>query len=302
MGLVGNIWGGFKKYTPTGKVLGYLLDPQHGDSSALTDAQKDAKARADALNHERQSYAGPAAPMVNGVSAEPPPGPTYTQPPPTTDTSEIGVPGFGVKKTVTHTPAPVAGPPAPNYIDDTRQRQNQALDLLLGAAQGNTPSQAEIASKAAADRAASQQFGIAAALQGSLSPGATLRQASEGSASILGNNANDLAANRAKEMSDARNQLVSGLGGLRTQENTLGLGQAQMNLDAQLANQRAILAQRGLDNQQINALLAAYVQTLGLSVEQARAIVDANFKNAAADNAGGAALVNGVTGYVTGKR
>lgn len=311
-----------------GDVGDYLFKAKKADQTPLNDAGARARDATDQLGYQRDSYIRTPAPMVQGVSIEPtaaaapgaPPAasPTGLVPPPTGMAQGFGRIGPDGRTPVPSPPpappgmvqmppaGPAAGPPgAPtNYIDPVRNAQGDALGLLHDAALGNQPSAAEIAGKAAADRAASQQFGLAAALQGGMSAGGALRQASEGSAAILGQNANDMAANRAKEIENAQGQLVQGLGGLRKDEFSQASDQAHLNLETQLANQRAELTQRGLDNQQINALLAAQLEAMGIDAKVASAIVDANSKNAAADNAYKSAIINGVmsggTSLVTG--
>lgn len=284
-----------------------LVAPKPTDTTPVKNAAADASARADDFDIERRmKQAMPAAaPQVTGASIEPPrlvtlpPAPPAPPAPPPNGMAQNFGTGNGRSSATPPpaTPAPppggmVDGLPPPNYIDPIRQRQLSALDLLADAAAGKTPSAAELASKAAADRAAAQQFGIAAALQGSMSPGAALRQASEGSAGILSTNATDLGTLRAKETADARNSLVTGLGGVRSEEDKLATDQARMNLDAQITNAKLQLESRGLDQQTIHDLLMARLQEEGYSVELSKAIVDGNAKNAAADNAFKAQLIN----------
>lgn len=297
MGLFGDIENGIGK-------VGTFFAPKKVDTSPVSNAQSAADFAAQQLETERQiKLATPApAPQVAGASIEPPTMVSLPPPPPAPPQAPGMAQGFGTGsgKPFPQTPPPTSAAPPPggmvampppNYIDPVRQRQLDALDLLTSAAKGDQPSAADLASKAAADRAAAQQYGQAAALQGGMSAGGALRMASEGSASILGQNAADRLAGHAKETADARNSLVQGLGGLRTQENTLATDQARMDLDAQINNAKLQLESRGLDQQMVHDLLMARLQEEGYSVDMAKAILDGNEKSAAADNAFKASLV-----------
>jgi hypothetical protein len=150
--------------------------------------------------------------------------------------------------------------------DEIRARQTGALDLLTGAATGAAPSAAVIAGQNAADRAAAQQFGLAAAL-GGRTPGAALRTASMGSAGILNQNAADMAAARAAEMATARQGLVQGLQGVRGQDQQVATDQAQIY------------------NDWLKSLLNAQVGVNSASGAAAGASADAAAKQAASENA-----------------
>lgn len=174
--------------------------------------------------------------------------------------------------------------PIINPSNDVRASILSSLDGMRAAADGTAPSAAIIAGKAAADRAASQQFGQAAALQGALSPGAALRMASEGSAGILGQNANDMAALRATEMAQARGAYSNALSGLRQQDIGLSTDQGRLTMDA---------AQ--LDEERNKNLMMGQLQAMGYSVDAAKAIVDAQARQAASENAYKGGIISSVT-------
>jgi hypothetical protein len=199
--------------------------------------------------------------------------------------------------------APAATPTAPSglvqlnagQIDPVRQQQQQAIAQLQAAAAGQTPSAAELQSQQQGNRAAAQQFGMASALQGGLSPGAALRQASEGAAGVQADVANQGAVLRANEMAGARGQLVQGLAGVRGQEQDLagtnaGLAQqtnlanAGLQQQTNLANLNSQLTTTGQNQDWQKALLAGELQSNQTGASAAGALADANAKNAAAAN------------------
>jgi len=170
-------------------------------------------------------------------------------------------------------------------LDSIRNNQNSAIQQLQQAANGNVPSAAQLQSQQQTDRAAAQQFGMASALQGGMSPGNALRQASEGAASLQADQVNNGAVNRANEMANARQQLVSGIAGQRGQEQDLAGQNAGLIQQSNLANLNANLTTQGQNLQNNQALLGDVNQATGTQVSGAGALADANAKTAAATNA-----------------
>src|SRR5262245_43120589 len=158
-------------------------------------------------------------------------------------------------------------------IDPYAKQQQDAINAIAAASRGEGPSAAELQLRAEADRAAGQQFGLASALQGGLSPGAALRQAQIGSAGVLGEANQQAAILRAKEQADARNALVGALQGVRGQEQELAL-----------SNLRSRLESMGLDQRAIEALLNAQVAATGQGVSAATGIMNADALRAQSAN------------------
>lgn len=296
MGFFGDAW---QKIKDGSDIIAQGLTPAQADNTALNNAQARAYSTADRLGSERSTYRPPSAPMVQATSVEPrqaagggPPGgaaagigPPGSRPPAGRTAAQMmnGQSPLGRGPQVLGGVQQLAPPPSP--LSDARSQQNAALDMIRSAALGQQPSAAEIAGRAAASRAAAQQFGQASALQGGLSPGAALRMASEGSQNILSQNANDMAALRAGEMERARGALVQGLGGLRGQEQDISTLDAQLRQQAALANQKAGLDQQTINQDWLKALLAGELQSQGQGVQSAVGLSDANARQAAADNA-----------------
>jgi hypothetical protein len=170
------------------------------------------------------------------------------------------------------------------YIDPLRKQQEDQLAALRAAAEGKTPSAAELQAKAAADRAAAQQYGLAASLQGGMSAGGALRQASQGAAQVQGEANTQGAILRAQEQARARDALTQALTGQRGQEQELSKFKADVQLQTDMANQRAKLTAMGFDASAINALLAAKMQAAGYSMDAIKTILAINQQNTQATN------------------
>lgn len=184
-------------------------------------------------------------------------------------------------------------------IDPLRQRQTTALDQLQAAANGTVPSAAEILGKDQANRAAAQAYGNAAALQGGSSSGGALRQALDAQTQIQGDANTQLMAARAKEMSDARQQLVQGISGARGQESTDATTNANLNQNRNLANTNASVTTHGQDVTEKGDLVNAQNTSLGIAGTAAKAKADADAANAASANALKGAEIGAGAGVVT---
>lgn len=113
----------------------------------------------------------------------------------------------------------------------SRNQQNQALDLSYGAAQGNAPSRAEILGRGMTQQSLqAQAAGAASARGGSLNQLSAQRNAQAGAAQFQAQSTNQMAALRADEMERARQQYMSGATNVRGQDlqgGQLALGQGQ---------------------------------------------------------------------------
>lgn len=171
-------------------------------------------------------------------------------------------------------------------------RQNGALDLQQTAATGGAPSAAEIAGRNMAARGAAQQFGQAAALQGSMSAGGALRAALEGSQAVLAQNTNDTMAARAAEMAHARDAYAASTQAARGQDIGLATDQAQLQQQTGLANQSAQVATNAQTQAQRQALLDAQMKGEGLTSDAATAKYKAGAADTAATNAHNSAILD----------
>lgn len=178
-------------------------------------------------------------------------------------------------------------------IDPLRQRQNAALDQLTDAANGTVPSAAEILGKDQANRAAAQAYGNAAALQGGSSSGGAIRQALDAQTQIQGDANTQLIAARAKEMSDARGQLVQGIGNARGQESADATTNANLDQNKNLANTAAAVTTHGQDVSEKGDLITGGNTALAAGAGAAKAKADADAANAASANALKGAIVGG---------
>lgn len=183
-------------------------------------------------------------------------------------------------------------------IDPLRGRQTGALDLLTDAATGRVPSAAEILGRDQANRAAAQAYGSAAALQGGSSSGGALRQALDAGTQLVGDANTQLMAARAKEMSDARGQLVQGIGAARGQESADATTNANLDQNKNLANTQAAVTTHGQDVSEKGDLISGQNTALGIGASTEKAKVDADTANAASANAYKGAIVGGVAGAI----
>lgn len=183
-------------------------------------------------------------------------------------------------------------------IDPLRQRQTTALDQLQAAADGRVPSAAEILGRDQANRAAAQAYGNAAALQGGNSSGGTLRQALDAGTQLQGDANTQLIAARAKEMSDARGQLVQGLAGARGQESADATTNANLDQNKNLANTTAAVTTHGQDVSEKGDLISGQNTALGIGEQSEKAKVDADTANAASANALKGAEIAGVASAI----
>ena len=194
-------------------------------------------------------------------------------------------------------------------IDPLRARQTTALDQLQAAANGTVPSAAEILGRDQANRAAALAYGNAAALQGGASSGGALRQALDAQTQIQGDANTQLLAARAKEMSDARNQLVSGIGAAQNTEAGLATTNANLNQNKNIANTQAAVTTHGQDVTQQGDLVSGQNTALATGAGAEKAAVDAATANAASANAlkgaeigGAAAAIPGIVKAVSDRR
>lgn len=168
---------------------------------------------------------------------------------------------FGFGKSLGDERANFVGNYNPQNEQDIRARQTGALDMLGAAAAGTTPSVAELQLRQQAARNAAGAYGTAAALQGR-SPGTALRSAQNAGVAVQGQTNADAAILRAKEMSDARNQYIQGLSGVRTGDQNL----------------------LGYDTDWRKTLLGAQGEAVGQGVGAAQALGQANTTAAGANN------------------
>jgi hypothetical protein len=185
-------------------------------------------------------------------------------------------------------------------IDPLRQRQTTSLDLLQDAATGRVPSAAEILGRDQANRAAAQAYGAAAALQGGNSSGGTLRQALDAQQQIQGDANTQLMAARAKEMSDARAQLVQGAAAARGQESADATTGANLAQNRNLANTQAAVTTHGQDVSQMGDLVSGQNTALATGAGAEKAKVDADTANAASANALKGAEIGGAASAIPG--
>lgn len=168
-----------------------------------------------------------------------------------------------------------------NY-DPTRAAQLALAGNLQQTVAGTAgPSAADLQMKQAMDQSAAQQFGLASALQGR-SAGGALRQASTGSANVLGQEAAAGGIQRAQEVQAAQSQLGNTLGTVAGQDINVANQNAQLDQGTQLANLKAKLDTMGLDEATKNAILQAQIASQGQGGQAAQGIVTANTSNAAA--------------------
>jgi hypothetical protein len=105
----------------------------------------------------------------------------------------------------------------PGLVAQRRGQQSANISSLTAAANGTVPSAAAMDAEKTRQANVANQMGMAAALRGH-SVGGALAQASEGAARVNSEAAANGAILRAKEQSDARNQLTGALSGARTQD------------------------------------------------------------------------------------
>jgi len=270
---VGDAWDTTKKAaTAVGTEVEDWITPDKVSDAPAKEAQQQSYDLANALAAERAGYGQPVGGGASGAAGG--------------AGAASGLPG-GHGETLAPTgnattaagpvaaPARGLAPPAVNtsQSDQIRQQQLRNLNDLSQAARGVTPSAAELQGKAAADRAAAQQYGLAVALQGR-NAGAALRQASEGAARVQGDANTQAAALRAQEMANARNQLSQALSGTRGQD----AASAVADLNAKLTTM-------GYDENMKRSLLAAQLQAMGYGTGMVNDIMGANKANVDSGNA-----------------
>jgi hypothetical protein len=177
--------------------------------------------------------------------------------------------------------------------DDARLGQTDALGMLRNAANGTAPSQAAILMKQGNDRAISDQLSLAAGARGAGAMAMANQNAMGNASRMATDNANNIGALRAQEMSHARDAYFGGASGMRGQDlnylqahdartnaqGNLGLGYQQVGLqgglgyerlgwDTRNAQQQGMINQRGQDlgqwRDQMNADAASKRSTEGL--------------------------------------
>lgn len=170
-------------------------------------------------------------------------------------------------------------------IDPLRQRQGVALDALTAAANGTAPSAADIAGKEAANRAAAQAYGTAAALQGGNSSGGTLRAALDAQTQIQGDANTQAMINRANEQATARGQLVQGLQAATNEEGNLSNADATLSQQKNLANQTSDINTRSQDISREQNLISGANASQNTATTAAKAALDAKVQEQANNNA-----------------
>jgi hypothetical protein len=169
--------------------------------------------------------------------------------------------------------------------NETRARQQQALDALTAAANGTVPSAAELQMRQEAARNIAATLGQARAL-GGRSAGGAGRNATLASADILSKNRADAAQLRAAEQDRNRQALLTALGGVRGQDVDTAAKQAGLTQEAYANNLRSQLEQNELAEKHRQELLEAQLKAYGIGTNAATATLGANEKNAEAKNKG----------------
>ena len=168
-------------------------------------------------------------------------------------------------------------------MDETRARQNQALESLTAAANGTVPSAAELQMRQEAGRNVAATLGQARAL-GGRSAGGAARAGTLASADILAKNSVEGAQLRAAEQDRNRQQLMSALGGVREQDIGTSKADADLRNQAYQNNLRSQLEQNDLAEKHRQALLDSQLKALGIGTNAAGDIVGAGIKNAETEN------------------
>jgi len=167
--------------------------------------------------------------------------------------------------------------------DETRARQNQAIEALTAAANGTVPSAAELQMREEAGRNVAATLGQARAL-GGRSAGGAARAGTLASADILAKNSVEGAQLRAAEQDRNRQALQTALGGVRGQDIDTAAKEAGLTQEAYQNNLRAQLEQNELAEKHRQMLLDNQLKALGLGTTAAGQIVGAGAKNAETEN------------------
>jgi hypothetical protein len=167
--------------------------------------------------------------------------------------------------------------------DQTRGRQQTALDALTAAANGTVPSAAEIQLREAAARNNAANFGAARAL-GGRSAGGAARAATVANAEANNETNVAAAAGRAAEQANARQALISALGGVRGQDIDTAQSNANLRQQAYGNNLTSQTTANAQADEWRKALLAAQLQALGIGTNAAGQTVNAAAKNTEAIN------------------
>lgn len=132
--------------------------------------------------------------------------------------------------------------------NQVRGRQMTLADQLTAQAAGQGPSLATMQLKQASDRNLANAMAFAASQRGG--GGLALRNVRNQQTDIMGQAARDAAMARMQEQLTAREQLAGVLQGTRGQDLTVATSQAELQNAANLANQKALLEQQGLNDAQ----------------------------------------------------
>ncbi|HET6284446.1 MAG TPA: hypothetical protein VFH73_26050 [Polyangia bacterium] len=146
----------------------------------------------------------------------------------------------------TLTRAGAIGPTTISRTEDEqiRQRQQDLLAGLQAAADGKVASAAELQSRQALDRNVSNQYALAASLQGR-SPGGALKTAADAVGDLNAHAAADAAILRATETAGARNTYANMLSGVRGQDIGVATDQAGLEQAGKVQNQNVEVTQSG---------------------------------------------------------
>lgn len=247
------------------------------ESLSSLPAVKDAQAFADQLQKERDALQPRQAPQAAAAPAAAP-GLVDLNGIPQVSAPKINAPapitaGTMAAPTMAAPDRIAAGAidPTANLVDQNtaaRGQQQTAVNLAQGAAEGKAPSAAEELYKEAIGRGASTQLAAAASLQGR-NPGMALRAGLAGAANVNLQSSATLAAQRAQEMAQARQDFLSGAGALRSGDTTIAQGNQNEILQANMSNLSA-------DTQTKLGNLNAQLQTLQANLQAATAAGQAN--------------------------
>jgi hypothetical protein len=167
--------------------------------------------------------------------------------------------------------------------EQTRARQQAALDALQGAANGTVPSAAELQMRAAAGRDVAATLGQARAL-GGRSAGGAARAGTLASADILNKNRVEGDQLRAAEQAQNRQAYQAALAGVRGQDIDTSSADARLRQEAYANNLKAQQEQNELAERHRQALIEAQLNAYGIGTQAAGSTVGASAKNAEADN------------------
>lgn len=185
------------------------------------------------------------------------------------------------------------------FQEDSRRRQLEALQMLGAQARGEAPSAAEIQMGRAQQQASNAAMSQARSMRGG-NPLLAQKMAGAQGARAQADIAGQTAALRAQEQARAQSALVQGLGGMRSQDQSVNLANLQAQMQQEGLNdahtQAYLNSLMGMEQAELGAQAGLEQTRIQAEAQERANALQAAIANQQSANSGGGGLLGGLMG------